>query len=731
MTPIFENIPQELRALPRWVGWRGQKIPVNATTGGNASSIGPTTWSTFEQAQAAYVQHANEWGGVGFVLNGDGVAGVDIDHCVTDGTPDPAALALLDQLGAGYVEVSPSGTGLRAFGYAPPLDSGCKGTHNGLRVELYTSGRYLTVTGHAIKTGPLGPLTGFAELAERIRDDRKVNPATGEISEATAYERQTEWMRRIQTGEAYHDSLRDLAASMVSSGRQSGAVVNHLRGLMDASTAPHDERWQARRKQIPELVRTAAAKFGFARAPLPALPGAVQLPALRPPSADDATGFPVGSEQFLASMFAGEAAGRLRWTPGLDWMCNHGTHWKRDDKLHRFDLAREVCRRAAGAEMPKAALKICAGSTAANIVNLARSLPSIVTDVSEWGKHPTLLNTPGGVVDLETGQSVPREGLLFTQVAGVAPAAMPTPVWLNFLRQVFAGDLEMIAFIRRMGGYCLTGSTKEQKLFFLHGSGANGKSVFLDVLRGIAGDYGHNFPSEGLMTTRNEAHPTGLAALHGKRAAISSEIEDSARWAASRIKALTGDETMTARFMRQDFFTFPITHKHVIAGNSKPRFQGDDYAMARRMVLIPFNQRFEGAQRDNQLPAKLKAEYPGILAWFIEGARQWAAEGLAIPEAVRSASEEYMSDQDDLALWVDACCVRELGASIPSAAAYASFSGWKLRNGEHPPAQKVFSQRLERWGLPKKKTKAGAIFEGLRLAHPFAPGAPQLPPLAR
>jgi hypothetical protein len=257
-----------LRALHRWVCWRseqGRKVPYNAKISNDrASSTDPTTWASFEEAQVAYLERQGEsdaYSGVGFVLNGDGLAGIDIDHCVADGATNPAAIALLDSLGAAYIEVSPSGTGLRAFGYASKLDSGCKGTYNNLAVELYSTGRYLTLTGKAIKAGAIGPLVGFAELAQHIRSDRKVDPDTGEILPLAPDERHSALIQRVLSGDVYHDSLRDLAASLIATNMTPGAAVNHLYALMDASAAPKDLRWQQRRAEIPDLVTSASAKF--------------------------------------------------------------------------------------------------------------------------------------------------------------------------------------------------------------------------------------------------------------------------------------------------------------------------------------------------------------------------------------------------------------------------------------------------------------------------------------
>jgi len=420
-------------------------------------------------------------------------------------------------------------------------------------------------------------------------------------------------------------------------------------------------------------------------------------------------------EQSLANKFALQAHDKLRWTPGMDWMVNLNTHWEHDALLTRLNLAKYVCKQVADKlSKPAIAARVCSAGTVNAVLALARSSVSIATPVKDWDCHPLLLNTPDGVIDLETGLAVSRDGLLFTQVTGVAPERMPTPIWDRFITEIFDGDLEMIEFIQRMGGYGLTGSIKEQKLFFLWGCGANGKSVFVDVMRNLGGSYSYNLPSEALMSSRSEGHPTMFAALQGKRLAISSEIEESAHWAESRIKSMTGDETLTARRMRQDFFTFNITHKHVIAGNFKPRLKGDDFAMARRMVLVPFTQRFEGARRDKNLPEKLKKEYAGILYWFIDGARKWAESGLAIPRVVTEASNEYMAEQNDLKLWLTECCEQSPILRQGVKQLYESFSLWKQGNGEHAPSVKSFSQRLERTHK-KVRTRSGIAFEGIKV----------------
>lgn len=427
-----------------------------------------------------------------------------------------------------------------------------------------------------------------------------------------------------------------------------------------------------------------------------------------------ASGLPYASEMALAEIFARRSRDRFRWSPGLGWMRNTGTHWERDSVLERYSLAKAICRDAAkplGEDRMR--YRLTSAATTNSVVSLARSEPGIATAVDEWDRESMIINTRGGVYDLRTGERVDGGENLFTQVTAVAPdSSMGTPVWNKFLADVFSEDVEVIDFIQRMAGYFLTGDTSEQKLFFLHGQGSNGKSVFVDVLRAITGTYAHNLPSEALMRQRNEGHPTLFASLFGKRLAVSSELEENSFWAEARIKQLTGDETLTARHMRQDFFTFKITHKHLIAGNFKPRLKGDDFAMARRMVLIPFDQTFSGARKDPFLPRRLRSEYPGILNWLIAGARKWAADGLRIPSRIQVATREYMDDHDDLALWAAECC--RVGDSYRgrSGELYASFRAWKEASGEHAASERSFSQRLET-RFTKQKDRNGRYFVGI------------------
>ena len=270
LAPQFGSIPVELKKQSRWIVWCAEgraglkptKVPYDPTlpTKQHAKSNDPQTWGTFDQAMTAYLEGEGDFAGVAFVLNGDGLVGIDIDHCVIEGVPSMPAAALMDKLGVGYIEVSPSGTGLRGFGYADKLEKGVNGSLDGLKVELYSDLRFLTVTGCAVKADPLTHLNGFTELAKVIRAST-TSRSTSMTTSGPQEDRHGTWIRQVLSGEVYHDSLRDFASSMIASGMQPGAVVSCLRGLMNASVGPRDERWKARLTEIPQLVNSAVAKF--------------------------------------------------------------------------------------------------------------------------------------------------------------------------------------------------------------------------------------------------------------------------------------------------------------------------------------------------------------------------------------------------------------------------------------------------------------------------------------
>lgn len=320
-------------------------------------------------------------------------------------------------------------------------------------------------------------------------------------------------------------------------------------------------------------------------------------------------------------------------------------------------------------------------------------------------------------VDLQTGQARPaRREDYATKCGGAAPGG-DCPRWLKFLDEITGGDVDLQAYLQRMAGYCMTGLTTEHVMFFCYGTGANGKSVFINTLAGIWGDYAVTAPMETFVASRNDHHPTDLAMLRGARLVIAHETEAGRRWAESKIKALTGGDRISARFMRQDFFEFTPQFKLLIAGNHKPGLRGVDEAIRRRLHLIPFNITVPEAERDTGLFDKLKTEWGSILSWAIEGCLEWQRIGLAPPAAVRQATDAYLASEDAIFNWLDECCCRDPQYKERSSALFASWKGWAEAAGEFAGSHKQFSQTMEARGfiLKREGGTGQRLLQGLAL----------------
>lgn len=436
---------------------------------------------------------------------------------------------------------------------------------------------------------------------------------------------------------------------------------------------------------------------------------ALALEAARPPAFSD---------EALALRFAERHACDLRfvakWGQWLSWT---GTHWRFDDTLHAFDRAREICREmAATCNTPRIAVALASAKTVAAVERLAKCDRRLAATIDQWDADPWLLNTPDGIVDLKTAnRRVQRPADYMTKITATGPHG-GCPRFLAFLDEITGGDADLQAYIQRTLGYSLTGDTREHALFFAYGTGANGKSVLLSTVAGVLGEYHRTAPIETFTATNADRHPTDLAGLRGSRLVSATETEEGRRWAKSRIKQLTGGDSVSARFMRQDFFEYRPAFKLIIAGNHKPSLRSVDEAIRRRFHLIPFAVTIPPAKRDGDLTEKLKAEWPGILAWLIEGALEWRMKGLKPPKAVLDATSAYLEAEDALAAWIDDKCERDPSAWEPSTRLFASWTSWAERAGEQPGTMRRFAQTLESRGFLAQRKMYGRGFVGLRIA---------------
>jgi putative DNA primase/helicase len=431
---------------------------------------------------------------------------------------------------------------------------------------------------------------------------------------------------------------------------------------------------------------------------------------------------PAFSDEALALRFTERHGGELRYVAAWSrWLFWDGTRWQFDDTLRAFDIARRICREAAAeCNKPKVSSLIASAKTVAAVERLAKADRQHAATVDQWDNDPWFLNTPGGVVDLRAGTVRKHSSADYiTKITGTAPdATCPITAWLAFLDRIMGGDAELIAFLQRLTGYALTGSTREHALPFLYGTGANGKSTFLNAVSGAAGDYHRTAPIETFTATSSERHPTDLAGLRGARIVTSIETEQGRRWAESKIKALTGGDKIAARFMRQDFFEYVPQFKLIVAGNHKPGLRSVDEAMRRRINLVPFTVTIPAAERDLDLDAKLKAEWPGILAWMIQGCVEWQRLGLVPPKSVTDATACYLESQDAIAAWIEEECELQPEAWECRAALFASWTKWATAAGDHVGARARFLDALEARGFEPRKREGNRGFIGIQLVRP-------------
>lgn len=364
------------------------------------------------------------------------------------------------------------------------------------------------------------------------------------------------------------------------------------------------------------------------------------------------------TEDAMALVFAERHAGHLRYVAVWSrWLSYDGTCWRYDDTLHVFERARVICREVAAACLRRARA-IMSAKTVAAVEKLARSDRRLAARAAQWDAPPGLFNAADATVDLYTGDGRapdPIDYMTKRAACAVAARGVAHPMWTAFLNRVTDGNVELQQFLQRYIGYCCTGSTTEHAFVFAYGTGANGKGTFLNTVAGVFGDYATVADMSTFLASNQERHPTELAKLAGARLVVAQETQKGRRWDETKIKALTGGDKITARFMRQDFFDFTPMFKLFIAGNHKPRLSSVDEAMRRRLLLVPFTVQIPVAERDPDLPRKLQAEWPAILRWAVDGCLEWQQTGLAPPQIVRDATESYFADQDHLQQWLDDC----------------------------------------------------------------------------
>lgn len=444
----------------------------------------------------------------------------------------------------------------------------------------------------------------------------------------------------------------------------------------------------------------------------------------------------------------------LRFVPSWgEWIVWDGARWAMDGACRVPGMCAEVSRavmseaidalRASGGSKEAADFVRFARSSQdarrlASMQTLARGLPGVSVDHSTFDADPWALNVSNGILDLRTGKLMPHDrAALVTKMAGAEydPAAT-CPRWDAFLRRAMGGNDALVGYLQRLVGYSLTGIIGEHVLAFLEGSGANGKSTFVNVVSDLLGSYAVRAPRGLLFKEQNSKHETGLTTLHGARFAACAEIDEGASFDEALVKDLTGGDSITARRMNQDHWTFQPTHKLWIAGNHRPRVRGADEGIWRRIRLVPWSVTVPKHERDPNLPAALRDELPGILAWSVRGCLEWQRVGLDEPETVSAATEAYRAESDTFGQFLRERCVLGPEERMPRRDLREEYQAWSQEIGAHPLGARAMAERLRQLNVRAMNVRAGMKtvdgWAGVRLrntydAPPTQPHVPAVP----
>lgn len=422
------------------------------------------------------------------------------------------------------------------------------------------------------------------------------------------------------------------------------------------------------------------------------------------------------SEDSLATGFEAKYSGRLlhahnfgHWYRYSD---SSGT-WDRD----RVKRVQHEVRLFVRDENSDGREKWSKASVVASVEKLASRAPGFAITGDELDADPWLLGTPSGVLDLRTGEMLPANPQHYvTKKTAVTPEKGTPDLWLKFLDEATAGDSQLQGYLQRLVGYCATGDTREEVLVFMYGSGGNGKGVFMNTVRELCGEYAKPAPMQIFLSNSGNRHPTELANLVGARLVLASESSEGQKWDEERIKSLTGRDTIAARFMNRDFFEYTPRFKIIVASNHKPRIRTVDDAWRRRLHLVPFDKK--PPKPNPELKDQLRAEFPRILNWVIEGTEWWIREGLAAPACVRAATDEYFREEDVFRLWFEDCCDdhRQLAAcSIERRALYSSYEIWCRGMGHAAATIYAMTRWFTQNGFEQDKSKSTRPIRGAAL----------------
>ena len=762
MTTYLSNIPDELKQLNNWCVWKFEKrngkrtkIPFNAATGEFAKSNDKSTWSSYETAV-----NAEGVDGIGFFFEPP-YLGIDIDdidddlHRFKQGDKLDNIVSEFNEAFKSYTEVSPSGNGLHII---------VKGKIPGSRrrkgnIEMYDSGRFFTMTGKTI--GKYKDVTEVSEQVFKTIYEKYLPDNTVKYPTTNNYQQNIHNLSEIDViNEIYKSKQAKLFDDLMkgnyepyytSHSEADMALANILAfwcardySQMDSifrQSNLYRDKWDEKRKNSTYGEQTLFKAINEAnniytpKQQTDDNPLRYALSKLFD-NQEETKEYPIRSydDTGNADRFIDRYGNLYKYSYIANkFYIYDGMKWKVDDKgsirklidemiesikdekiIHGDDVTEEEAR-----EFFQKYYKKTRGTQAKkNIMNELMHRRPATPD--EFDKDDMLLNVANGYIDLTSRELYKHDiNKMFSQITNTDYTEKMQPaVWLDFLNDIFAGDQKVIRYIQKALGYSLTGSTREQIMFILFGKGRNGKSIFVEVISEILGDYSNNMQAKSLMVKKNDNVNTDIARLSKARFVTSSEPNEGFRFDEGLIKQLTGGDKVTARFLYAEEFEYTPKFKIWVSTNHKPIIRGTDDGIWRRLVLIPFDVQIPEEKVDKDLKYKLLREAPAILNWMAEGAYMWMQEGLAMPEKLKEASKAYRNEMDVIEQFIEDECKRVDDGKEKAHELYELYKKWADDNGNYKMSNKDFGIKMKE-KFKYKKTNSGMFYFGLKIPSKY------------
>jgi putative DNA primase/helicase len=437
----------------------------------------------------------------------------------------------------------------------------------------------------------------------------------------------------------------------------------------------------------------------------------------------------IAGDHLNAKRFLEEHGAALRRSPELEhWYLWNGAWWD-EDRLDRVpELAAETINNlrpwVAEAEGPDEFKRRSAHYNASAkagrrdaLLSIAGTDPNIVVAVDQLDACPLLLACRNGTVDLTTGEirhADPADLLTRGIAVDYDPDAF-SERWVEFLDVIFAGDTDLIAYVQRLLGYCLSGTVQEHVVPVLTGVGANGKSTLIGVVQDLLGDHAITAPEGLIIRQKHEPHPERMAVLRGRRLVVSTELEQKAVLAEAVVKMLSGGDTVSAREVYGRRFNFKPSHKVVLVTNHRPRVNGTDHAIWRRLRVVPFGVVIAPTDQDPSLRRRfVEEDGAAVLSWLVEGAIAWHRGGLGEVDVVSAATEGYRQSEDVFGAWRDDCTV-EVDRTVRTKVGdlWESWKSWCEESGEWVGRKQDFAAALEEHGVEIQTHQGTRLTRGI------------------